>query len=347
VCAAVVGCGSWGGAGPSGPVDAGHGVDAAAPAEDGGAVRDPEVVRWPDGGIGVIPALPTGVIEIPAGDGEGRVAVTAGGGEELPRGPESFDVDAEGNVWLLDAAGGAVKVFGPQGAYVRAVDLGGDGPSFIDLSVSRSGELALAQAAASRVHVLPKAATALAQASRQVGLLAAAPFDGVSFDATGALYARTAGQWTYAVDGDQGNPYLALLSMHAPLFVRVRRLGPSLGILYASAAYDAGGYTGNAQKVFEIAPKVSIGSISFIDADAKGRAYLHLESVGETAEGAIDVRRYVMRVGAAPADWAEPFEIPTDTHALPFRDLRVGADGTVYAMLVYADKVKVMRWTAE
>ena len=345
-CAAVYGCESGNGAASPGAVDAAHELDGGSAGADVG-VREPEVVRWPDAGTAVVPIQPKAAFDIAAGSGDDQVAVTAASDEELPRGPESFDVDPDGNVYVLDAQGGAVKVFGAQGGLVRRVDLAGQGSAFIDCAVSKTGELALAHAPGNAVHVLPKGAAGLAQAARQIALPAVAGFDGVSYDGAGTLFARTAGEMTYAVDGGDGSPFLALLSMKAKMFVRVRRVSPALGVVYASAIYDAEGWQGNAQKVFEIAPKMAIGSISFIDADAKGRAYLHLEAVSESPASAIYVRRYVMRVGAAPADWAAPFEIPTDTYAQPFRDLRVAADGTVYAMLVYQDKVKVIRWNAE
>ena len=345
--AAAYGCESGHEASSSGLVDVAHGLDGGMPGADGGGVREPDVVRGPDAGAVLTPIEPKPVIEIAAGTGDDQVAVIPSAGEDLPRGPESFDIDPDGNVYILDSQGGAVKVFGTQGALARRIDLAGQGSAFVDCAVSKTGELALAHAPENLVHVLPKGAAGLGQAARQIALPAVAGFDGVSYNGEGTLFARTAGEMTYAIDGSQSNPFLALLSMKAAMFVRVRRVSPALGVVYASAVYDADGWQGNAQKVFEIAPKMSIGSISFIDADAKGRAYLHIEAVDESPAGSIDVKRYVMRVGAAPADWTAPFEIPTDTYSLPFRDLRVGADGTVYAMLVYQDKVKVIRWNAE
>jgi hypothetical protein len=336
------------GDGGPGAGDAGTGgtPDASQPAPDAGE-REPEVVRQPDAGTADSGSESAVVLEVTAGDGEDQVAVVHAEGEELPRGPESFDIDADGNVHLLDAHHAALKVFTPAGALFRKIDLGADGRSFVDCAVSPAGEVALVHAPSHRLHVLPKSANEIGQATRRLGLPAVSGFDGVSFDAKGKLFVRTLGQWTYALDSDPGTPFLALLSMHSTGFFRVRRLSAATAVLFSSDSYESDGISGNAKRVFEISPGVQIGSIAFLDADTRGRAFVKIETVGETPSGEIDVRRFVVRVGAAASDWSAPMEIPTDVYALPFRDIRIGADGSIYAMLVYRDRVKVMRWTAE
>ncbi|MBI5525553.1 MAG: hypothetical protein HY897_04400 [Deltaproteobacteria bacterium] len=336
------------GDGGPGAADAGTaGFPDAGPTTPDAGEREPEVVKQPDAGSPDAGGESSVVLEVAAGTADDQVAVEPGADDEPPRGPESFDIDADGNVHILDSPGAALKVFAPAGGLLRRIGLGPDGRSFLDFSVSPSGEVAVAHAPSHRLHVLPKSATDVAQAARQLGLPVIAGFDGVSFDSAGKLFVRMLGQWTYALDGDPGNPFLALLSMHSTGFFRVRRVSAALAVLFASDSYETDGISGNAKTVYEISPGIQIGSISFLDADSRGRVFVKIETVGELASGEVDVRRFVVRLGASDSDWSAPIEIPADVYALPFRDIRVGADGSVYAMLVYQDRVKVMRWTVD
>ncbi|MDD5306471.1 MAG: hypothetical protein PHU25_04040 [Deltaproteobacteria bacterium] len=309
------------------------------------ASLEPETVTVPNTGLSEY--APISDLKLAVGGSDGQIAVSPGAEDELPQGPASFDVDSSGNVYILDSVSSTIKSFQAGGTPIGKINLVKDRAPFLDFSLAPSGEMAVYQAATDLVFVLPKGANQISQATPVRSLSSVQDFSGVFYNNDSQLFARDSGQMTYKVSSSGvAAPYLALLSMRNQMFFRTN-LAPTSGVLYASKQLQASGYQGNAEKKYEITMDRPILSVTYIDSDSQGRPYLRVETDDSATVEQVKVKRYVMRVGSKPEDWTKPIEIPSDVYALPFRDIRIGADGSVYAMLVYQDRIEVKKWAAK
>lgn len=95
------------------------------------------------GGAGVSASAPTtpigtSVLSVPVGDGAGHVTYTPLLEDLERRGPESFAVAANGDVYLLDARGAQIEVLAANGQAVQALPLPAE-MEFFDLEIAEGG----------------------------------------------------------------------------------------------------------------------------------------------------------------------------------------------------------------
>jgi len=88
------------------------------------------------------------------GEFQGYVELASDGGQDPVI--KSFDVDSEGNLWVLDVANGRIVVVGPDGDSSRTIATPAEARFLSDLTVSSSGAVFVVDSVGRRVFVARK-----------------------------------------------------------------------------------------------------------------------------------------------------------------------------------------------
>lgn len=310
------------------------------------AKEEPTIIKKADLNNSRIYSLSNRLI-IPTGKNEGEIGLYEGGEDELPFGPLSFAVDKEENIYILDSINGAVKGFGKDGAIKNIISLLDKARSIVDIVISKDNNIALADINSNQIYLLTQGSKSISEYIKRINIPSVNEFSGLFSSLKGNIYIRHSDQQSIRI-GENGIhiPFMSIVSRTEDFFMRTRRISESLSVLFISSQDGNINYKGNTEKQLEIMLNMPILSVSLIDTDSSGRSYLLVEADNGGRE-VVNVKRFVIRAGPRDEDWSKPFEIPLDVYAMPFKDIVIGEDGTVYAMLVYRDRVEVTRWKAE
>ncbi len=286
-------------------------------------------------------------IIFPTGNKEGEIGIREGGEDELPSGPMSFTVDKNGNLHILDNINSSIKSFRPDRTLSNIISLGERAKSFIDITTSADNQLAVADMSNNLLYILSANSKSLSDLLKTIRLPMVSDFGGIYNSVKGNIYLRYGDQQSYRLnDSGLHIPFMSLISRGENLFLRTKRISSGISMLFMSSRDQNPEYKGNTESQIEIAIGLPILSISVIDTDSLGRAYLLVEADSGSKE-TVSVKRFVIRAGTKDEDWSKPLEIPLDVYTIPFKDIIIGEDGTVYAMLVYKDRVEVTKWRVE
>lgn len=102
---------------------------------------------------------------------------------------------------------------------------------------------------------------------------------------------------------------------------------------------------GGASRQVALAPPVAgdIASVTEVGADASGRLFVRIEML--VSKNPIQVRRFI-RILSPKLTELTTFEYPVEGVIIPNKDVDVDANGNVFILLPYADKVRILRHAA-
>ncbi len=280
------------------------------------------------------------------GTKDDEIGVLEGGEDELPTGPMSFAVNESGEIYILDSINGKIKGFDKNKMIKGLISLGEKAKSVLDIAITKDNQLLLADLHEDAVLLLSSQISDITTPDKKYRFNIS-DFSGIFTTNRGNILLRYGNQQTLKLN-DTGIhiPFMSLLSRNETMFLRTKRISESLSMLFMSSKEQSSEYKGNTEKQIEIMIDKPILSISYLDTDKNDRVYLLVEA-DDGADQTIKVKRYVIRTGTHPEDWSKPIEIPLDIYAHPFKDIVIGNDGTIYAMLVYKDRIEVAKWKTE
>lgn len=280
------------------------------------------------------------------GDNDDEIGIYEGGEDEIPTGPMSFTVDDLGNILILDNINGWIKGFDQRKSLTKKISLGEKAKGILDISINKDGQIVIADMAESSVYLLSSNVTDIFQPLKKYHFNVP-DFAGIFTTNRGHIHLRYGNQQSLKLNESGINvPIMSLISRNENMFLRTKKISGNLAMLFMSSREQNPEYKGNTEKQIEIIIDRPILSISYIDTDKNDRVYLLVEADDGSNE-TIKVKRYVIRTGAKAGDWSRPVEIPLDIYAFPFKDIVIGNDGTIYALLVYKDRIEVAKWKAE
>ncbi|MCX7958387.1 MAG: hypothetical protein N3B13_05005 [Deltaproteobacteria bacterium] len=311
------------------------------------AKEEPSIIKKTDLGNSKV-YIASDKLILPRGTGENEIGIDDGGEDELPSGPMSFAVDKNGDIHILDNQNSVIKIFNQNKVLQNIISIGSDAKSLIDITISRDDHIALADISSNIIYIVKKTSKSVSEYTRLLKIPdTITDFGGLFSSVNGNIFLRYQDQRSLRINETGIHiPIMSLISRGEDFFLRTKRVSEKLSMLFLSRREQSTDYRGNTEKQIEIAIGMPILSVSLIDTDTQGRSYLLIEADGGGSE-TVNVRRFVLRAGTRDEDWSKPLEIPLDTYTLPFKDIVIGEDGTVYAMLVYKDRVEVAKWKAE
>jgi|GEM_PF-2803994 len=284
---------------------------------------------------------------LPAGNKEFEIGTYEGGQEELPAGPMSFTVGSDGKIHILDNLNGAIKIFNIDKSISNIISLGDKAKSIIDITIPNNNQISAVDINSNLIYIIPKTSKAITDFSKMLRLPDIKDFSGIYNTTKGNIFIRYGDQQSFKIsDSGLHIPFMSIISRSETLFLRTKKISGSLSMLFMSSSEQSANYKGNTEKQIEISIGMPLLSISLIDTDKYGRPYLLVEADNGGNE-TVNVKRFIIRAGTKDEDWSKPFEIPLDVLTLPFKDIVIGEDGTVYVMLVYKDRVEVVKWKEE
>jgi len=281
------------------------------------------------------------------GNSDTKIGLLEGGEDELPSGPMSFSVSEDGEVYILDTINAAIKGFDSSRGLKGFISISERARDIVDIVITPNKEIAVSDMSQQMVFLLKNTAKSLSEHFKSYKISGIEDFSGLTSTLKGNIFVRYGDQQMLKLNESGLNiPFMSLISRNEDMFFRLKKVSGSLSMLFMSSMDQNSTFKGNTEKQIELALGMPVLSMSFLDTDAKGRQYLLVE-VDDGSSEVVKVKRYVIRTGAKAEDWSKPIEIPLDVYAFPFKDIVIGSDGSVYAMLVYKDRVEVARWKTE
>ena len=275
------------------------------------------------------------IAHISYGKGPGQLAFRASRGEQLNLGPAAIALDGAGGFIILDALNGRVLRFDGRGKHLSTQPADRHG---VDLKAGPEGRLYFLNPLLSRISVR----------NHQGRLLSVLPLDrrlryarSLLFEEDG-LRILTAQQSTYRLE--RGGKVLSWLDL-----IRSRLRGIACGARRFNTTLSPQGpgkvtlhhrLNGETVKLRTItmARKEKLGAIRPLACDRSGNMYVILEILG-----AAGIQRIINRITPAGIISAE-VRLPAHGESVPYRDLAIAGDGTIWHLQPKKTAAEVTRW---
>lgn len=265
--------------------------------------------------------------ELPVGTGAGKVPYDFGEGE--PQGPDSFAVDSQGTIFILDSLERSIEIL-HEGRYLGTIDL-----SF----TTEPGDLVVGSD--DTLYVLDRGTDPLVVYQLEVNgkIIASYPLkgalgavSGLTLDAEERLWIRIEGTQQIALTK-------AIRGQSTPMSGQT----PAGGIRATQMKRSEQGIqVDDGKRSLTVLFQGAFGAVTVLGQDAAG--HLHIEALdmvdGPVARGELTLRKYDRtgkQVGVVlmnPPDWA---------YVPKTRITALGLDGNAYALLPLGDRVQVVK----
>ncbi|MBC8459218.1 MAG: hypothetical protein H8D67_14585 [Deltaproteobacteria bacterium] len=279
------------------------------------------------------------------GDSKGEVGLSekipeAGG----PYGPESFDVDEKGNIYLLDTRNMRVIKYDQNGKYLYSFSFTGGATqdilvkdnllyilnltNFGILTYKTTGEFV-------NRHRLPNQAI---QLHARKG-----PIVGIDFDNANNLMLETANQKFYRLTGEGIEyAYQGKKDRNREVYYLVRKLNNREGVIEILRSDES-----ELKTIKFSAPPSGLGSLDIIGTDNFGMIYLKMELTWPKS-GYIVNKYDSGGVLISTIDLLQPLkQIPFYTPISPYRDIRVNEKGDIYMLYTTQNHVGIMKYVLD
>ncbi|GAB4288720.1 MAG: hypothetical protein Kow0090_01110 [Myxococcota bacterium] len=291
----------------------------------------------------------TTLIRASVGNGEGQIGVFAGANEEKERVPQALALTGDGGIAVIDNENDRVLKFDKEGKF-SGVLVAKEARRWFDITELLDGKLV--------AFDVQKSSLVFVNDTGGIEKSVILPpklrnFSGFYASKTALVLRVTDRSYKITDIGDLKEG--AIEKKH---IVSLNALPTSQSDKYITARKTKTGekeiglveiFEGDNAKEpsfsFEVQPpleKALLGSVTYLGGDKEGDIFVRIEML--VGEQPIEVKRYVRRYTKEGKENGT-IEIPSDTLGAPLSDIRIGADGAVFALLPYKDRVEVIKWT--
>lgn len=289
-------------------------------------------------------------IDIPYGSGKGEVGADIGD-EGASRGPKSFAVDDEGEIYISDTVNGRIQVFSHAGSFLFTVPLRGHLPTEEGNKRIYSGSLDdIVVDKSELIYIYDRMARKLYQYDKKGNIITAINVDTSQWGGSGSMHIVNNVIYVYDCDSK------ACGDIIIGRILGNRLVGPSVG---DPKRYSEAGKTGRSGKKYMTSlkrfgkgeleieekqrqtemlsfPLKGILSIKFLGEDKKGNFYIKTEK-DENEGVVVDVHKF-----NANCEYMCTFNMPdSNVFFIPIREYIITESGDIYLFLPEKDILRL------